>query len=248
MTTPRRPRRRALLRGLSLVLVFIPGGAVTAQVRGAPVGGAGLQRMAGGGTVQVTAPRGDFADNVGAGFGVGGHLVWRLEPSGVVNLRSELGLLTYGQNLRRVPMANTGGLVRLDLRTSNNVLTVLTGPQLGGPVGAFTPYFAALGGFSVFWTESTIEGSRNVAAFASTTNLADAVLAYGGSGGASWRVKGGRHPVRVDLNVRYLRHDDVRYLTDARVDQAFLANRDPVPVRGRADMLTYSLGFTAHLF
>jgi len=244
MSRPSRTGRSACLMAATLLL---PWGALMAQVRGA--GGSVGARLSGGAGVQVTVPRGPFADNVGTGFGVGGHLVWRLDPASLLNLRTELGLLTYGQSRRRVPMANTGGLIQLDLRTSNNIATVVTGPQLIGPVGPFTPYVAALGGFSLFWTESSIEGSQNVnAAFATTTNQQDAVLAYGGSGGFYWRLKEGRHPVRLDVNVRYLRHDDVQYLTDARVEQAFRANRDPVPVRGRADMVTVSLGFTAGLF
>jgi hypothetical protein len=32
------------------------------------------------------------------------------------------------------------------------------------------------------------------------------------------------------------------------VTAGFRANTEPVPVRGRADMVTYSLGVTAHLF
>lgn len=206
-------------------------------------------RLVGGAALQVTNPRGAFGENVGTGFGVGGHLVWRLDPSAILNLRTELGILTYGTTNRRIPMANTGGLIQLRLRTSNNIASVVAGPQLIGAVGRFTPYFAALGGFSVFWTESTVEGSQNVnTPFASTTNSADAVFAYGGSGGAYWRIVQGSRPVRLDVNVRYLRHDDVRYLTDERVTAGFRANTEPVPVRGRADMVTYSLGVTAHLF
>jgi hypothetical protein len=206
-------------------------------------------RLVGGGALQVTNPRGAFGENVGTGFGAGGHLIWRLDPSALLNLRTEVGLLTYGTTNRRIPMANTGGLIQLRLRTSNNIASVVAGPQLIGAVGRFTPYFSALGGFSVFWTESTVEGSQNAnTPFASTTNSADAVLAYGGSGGAYWRIAQGSRPVRLDFNVRYLRHDDVRYLTDDRVTAAFRSNAEPVPVRGRADMVTYSLGVTAHLF
>ncbi len=206
-------------------------------------------RLVGGVGLQVTNPRGAFGENVGTGFGAGGHLIWRLDPSALLNLRTEFGILTYGTTTRRIPMANTGGLIQLRLRTSNNIVSVVAGPQLIGAVGRFTPYFAALGGFSVFWTESTVEGSQNVnTPFASTTNNADAVLAYGGSGGAYWRIAQGSRPVRLDFNVRYLRHDDVRYLTDDRVTVAFRDNAEPVPLRGRADMVTYSLGITAHLF
>ena len=60
--------------------------------------------------------------------------------------------------------------------------------------------------------------------------------------GSYVRVTGGNFPVRLDLGARFLRHDDVRYLTSDRVRQAFENDAAPVPVRGRADFITYYLG------
>jgi hypothetical protein len=193
--------------------------------------------------LQVTEPRGDFARNTDNGFGLGGYVLGSLDRNSIVNLRGDFSFVTYANSRRRIPLSGTGGLIQLDLRTSSNIVSVVAGPQLLGPSGRFTPYATALGGFSVFWTESTIEGSQNAnAPFASTTNSSDAVWAYGGAVGAYLRVSNGRHPVRLDLGARFLRHDDVRYLTDARVRDAYENDRPAIPARGRADFITYYAG------
>ncbi len=200
--------------------------------------------------LQVTEPKGEFAKNTGNGFGINFAGIGRLEPNGLVNVRTDLGFLTYGSTTRRIDFAGTGGLVKLDLKTSSNIFTWVVGPQIGGTVGPVSPYLSAVGGFSVFWTESSVEGSNNNSndPFASTTNARDAVLAYGGAVGTTLRVYNGDRPIRFDVGARFLRHDDVRYLNQERVEEAFRNNRDPIPLRGRADYITYYMGVNAVLF
>lgn len=193
--------------------------------------------------LQVTEPKGDFAANTNNGFGLGGYVLRALDRNKILNLRGDFSFVSYANSRRRIPLAGTGGLLRLDLRTSSNIVSVVAGPQLLGPTGTFTPYATALGGFSVFWTESTIEGSQpSNTPFASTTNSSDAVWAYGGAVGTYLQLSRGDHPARLDIGARFLRHDDVRYLTADRVRQAFENDRPPVPVRGRADFVTYYIG------
>ncbi|MEQ1693891.1 MAG: hypothetical protein ABMA00_21560 [Gemmatimonas sp.] len=207
-------------------------------------------RLSGAAHLQVTEPKGDFGSNTGNGFGVSVTGLGRLDQNGLVNLRADLSVVTYGSNTRRIDFANTGGLVKLDLRTTSSIVSVVGGPQIGGTVGPLSPYVAALGGFSVFWTESSVEGSSNSAndAFASTTNASDFVAAYGGAGGVTIRVYNGARPVRLDLGARYLRHDDVRYLNKERIEEAFRNDSDPIPLRGRADFVTYYLGVNVVFF
>ncbi len=208
------------------------------EPRGAPSG-----RGSVGIHLQLSEPKGDFARNTGNGYGFGGYVLTRFDRNSILNWRADLSFLTYGNSSRRIPLAGTGGLIQLNLRTTNNIVSVVTGPQLLGPTGVFTPYATALGGFTVFWTSSTVEGTSNQdEPFASSTNSSDAVWAYGGAVGSYIRVSQGRNPVRVDFGARFLRHDDVRYLNDERVREAYNNDRPPVPVRGRADFITYYLG------
>ncbi|GAB1344601.1 hypothetical protein [Gemmatimonas sp.] len=199
--------------------------------------------------LQLTEPKGDFAANTNNGFGFGGYVMRALDANKILNLRGDFSFISYANSRRRLPLAGTGGLIQLDLRTSSNIVSVVAGPQLLGPTGTFTPYATALGGFSVFWTESTVEGSQNTnTPFASTTNSSDAVWAYGGAVGSYIQVTKGTNPVRLDLGARFLRHDDVRYLTADRIREAFQNNGTPVPVRGRADFVTYYLGVNVIAF
>ncbi|MBL0170240.1 MAG: hypothetical protein IPP90_05815 [Gemmatimonadaceae bacterium] len=206
--------------------------------------------FSGAGYLQVSEPKGDFGTNTGNGFGLNAAGIWRLAPSGLANIRADAGFITYGSNTRRIDFANTGGLVKLDLRTNSSIFSLVGGPQIGGTAGPISPYIAALGGFSVFWTESSVEGSRNNSnePFASTTNASDFVVAYGGAAGLTIRLHEGDRPVRLDLGARLLRHDDVSYLNEARVEEAFKNNRDPIPLRGRADFVTYYLGANVVVF
>lgn len=199
--------------------------------------------------LQVTEPKGDFAANTNNGFGFGGYVMRSLDQNKIINLRGDFSFVSYANSRRRVPLSGTGGLIQLDLRTSSNIVSVVAGPQLLGPSGVFTPYATALGGFSVFWTESTVEGSQNNnTPFASSTNSSDAVWAYGGAVGSYIQLTKGTYPIRLDLGARFLRHDDVRYLTADRVREAFRNDAPPVPVRGRADFLTYYLGVNVIAF
>ena len=206
-------------------------------------------RLSGSGYLQVSEPKGDFGANTGNGYGISAAALWRLEKNGLANLRADVGFVTYGSNTRRIDFANTGGLVKLDLRTTSSIFSMVGGPQIGGTAGPVSPYVAALGGFSVFWTESSVEGSNNDnSPFASTTNASDFVLAYGGAAGATIRVYNGDRPVRLDFGARLLRHDDVSYLNAKRVEEAFKTNRNPIALRGRADFVTYYLGANVVIF
>ncbi|WP_411278531.1 hypothetical protein [Gemmatimonas sp.] len=222
-------------------------------------GPVGAQRIAEGGApsgrgsiglhLQLSEPKGEFGQNTGNGFGFGGYVLARLDPNSIANLRGDVSFLTYGNATRRISLSGTGGLIQLNLRTTSNIVSFVTGPQLLGPNGTFTPYATALGGFSVFWTSSSIEGSSNEQdPFATTTNASDAGWAYGGAVGSYIRVSNGKNPVRIDLGARFLRHDDVRYLNADRVREAYNNDRPPVPIRGRADFVTYYLGINAIVF
>lgn len=197
----------------------------------------------------VAQPRGVFAETTRIGVGLSGNALFRLDPSSIVNLRAELSFLNYGNVNQRVPLSSTvGNLIQVDLRTSNNIASFVVGPQLLGPTGAFMPYASALAGFSAFWTTSTVEGSNEQQPFASTTNSSDFAWAYGGAAGAYMRVANGVRPIRLDVGVRYLRHDDVTYLTADEVRASQRDRRLPQPIKSRVDFLSYLVGVQMIVF
>ena len=234
--------RHACLLGALVVSGLMPGRLAEAQDR--PVGpvtaGIGLF---------VSSPTGDFADATNLGFGLNVNALFRLDNASIFNIRTEAMVLTNGNVNQRVPLSPTlGNLIQVDLNTTNSIASFLVGPQLLGPTGTFQPYAAALGGFSAFWTSSTVRNRSTNEEIASSTNSADLSWAYGGAAGAYLRVSGGDRPVRLDLGVRYLRHDDATYLSSDEIRAAFREGRDPRALRSRADFYTYMVGIQAIVF
>ncbi len=206
-------------------------------------------RVSAGASGNLSIPRGVFGETTERGWGLSGNVLIGLDANAIFNARADLAFQSYGRVRQRVPLSSTtGNLIRVDLNTTNNIATFVTGPQLLGPTGVFTPYASALGGFSAFWTSSTVEGTNDTEPFASTTNSSDFAWAYGGAAGAYIRVSNGARPVRLDLGMRYLRHDDVTYLTADEVRAAVQQRRDPQPIRSRVDFYTYYIGVQAVVF
>jgi hypothetical protein len=199
--------------------------------------------------LNISQPRGAFAETTNLGVGLSGNALFRLDPNSIFNIRAELAFLNYGNVNQRVPLSPTlGNLIRVDLRTSNNIASFVVGPQLLGPTGVFTPYASALAGFSAFWTTSTVEGSNEQTPFASTTNSSDFAWAYGGAAGAYLRITDGARPVRMEVGMRYLRHDDVTYLTADEVRASAREGRDAQPIKSRVDFYTYLIGVQMIVF
>jgi hypothetical protein len=245
--TPALPVVPAFLAGLALTAALVTS-PLAAQPSRAPAGPPN-DRVSAGVALNLMQPRGEFGDDTGLGGGIGGNVLFRVDEHAILNLRADVSFMVNGNVRRRVPLSSTvGNLIKVDLNTSNSVMSFLVGPQLLGPGGAFVPYASALAGFSAFVTSSSIEGSNNVEPFASTTNSSDFAWAYGGAAGTYWRLKGGDRPIHLDLGVRYLRHDDVTYLTAREVRASIEANREPRPLRSRADFLTYMVGVQARVF
>jgi hypothetical protein len=207
-----------------------------------------------GAALQLATPLGEFKNttNNALGFGAAGHLLVGIDPNAILNWRVDASFLTYGNVRQRVPLSPTlGSLIRVDLRTANNILNLVTGPQLLAPTGAIAPYVNALGGASIFWTTSTVEGTNNIDDFASTTNASDVSWSYGGSAGLYVRLTNGARPLSLDLGARYLRQDDAKYLTRQQIRDAVQAQRpfDNVqPTRTRADFITWYAGVSAVVF
>jgi hypothetical protein len=203
----------------------------------------GLRRSAFGISLLGLKPRGDFADNVDAAGGIGGYYLFSLDPDGVIALRADVGYMVYGSEHYRTPLG-TGplGLITVDVNTTNNIALGGLGIQLMTPSRSIRPYATANAGFSYFFTESSVEGTDNSEAFASTTNYDDGGFAWSAGGGLLIPVaKGGRTVVNIDLGVRYLDNGKRDYL---RSDGITFEDGDVVlhPVRTEAKGVQFSLG------
>ena len=201
-----------------------------------------------GGEILVAAPVGEFAENVGTGFGVGGHGRWAFDPRGMASLRLDLGFVVYGQETIRIcvtlPCRVTG-----DLTTSNNIVFGGIGPEIAvGGRGPVRAYANASLGFAYFATTSSVEGANNVGEpFATDTNFDDGTFAWKAGGGVQIRVADRRNPVYLDFGARYHRNGEAEYLRKGDIqdlpDGSVLLN----PQRSDTNLWTFLVGVTVGL-
>ncbi len=216
-------------------LLLVAAGAAIAQ-----------SRWHGGGGLTLAIPQGELADNVDTGFGLGGHLVYGLDPAGAVGLRLDAAVVTYGSERFRRPLSRTVSRVSVDVQTRNNILLLGFGPQLALPAGRVRPYVNGAVGLGYFYTESSVEGSGNFdfQDFARTTNFDDLSFAYGAGGGLGIALSRGRTPVYLALDLQYRAHGETRYLREGSIEEDGTGRVFITPLRSDADLLVAQLGIS----
>lgn len=205
---------------------------------------AAQNRWHAGGALTLAIPQGEFANNVDTGLGLGGHLVYGLDPAGVVGLRVDGAFVTYGSERFRTPLSRTVSRILVDVRTRNNIFMLGTGPQLALPGGALRPYVNAAVGLGYFYTESSVDGSANFAFddFARTTNWDDLSFGYGLGGGLGIGLRRGRVPLYLALDLQYRHHGETRYLREGSITEDGAGRVFIDPLRSEADLLIVQLG------
>lgn len=87
---------------------FLTGLAIIAAAVAAPLTPASAQqgdepvRGYVGGEILIATPVGEFAENVGTGFGLGLHGRYALDQRQIVSLRADVGFLNYGRETIRI--------------------------------------------------------------------------------------------------------------------------------------------------
>jgi opacity protein-like surface antigen len=162
-------------------------------------------------------PLGALGENIGFGYGVDGSYQLRLDGSGFVHLRADLGFLDYGEESFSGPLSYTiEGPIQVEIRTANQIVPMSIGPQLAWPRGKFRPYVNAGVGAQYFSTVTSTEGSD--LDFANTTNQSDWT--------AAWVLGGGLYlpfyeeratKVAIDVGAQYYRGGRARYLRPDRI-------------------------------
>lgn len=230
---------------LGVAAALLSAGAARAQE---PVRYGPARHFAGAG-VLVAQPVGAFADNVDAGFGLGGHLLLGAVRNGALALRVDAGFINYGRTSREVCFSSTVGCrVLLDLTTTNDIAYGQIGPQVTLPSGPVRPYASAGIGVSYFATQSAVKGtSGNQDEFAHTTNFDDATFAWGAGGGIVIPVSAGRVPVSIDLGARYHGNGRVEYLREDGITDNPDGSITIHPTHSDANLVTYHLGVSIGL-
>lgn len=194
-------------------------------------------------SVQVGIPQGEFAQGVKIAGGIGGGLIFAI--NGVVGLRTELGVMIYGSETRRVPLGGGAlGLINVDVTTTNTIFGGNIGAQIGLPGPTPKPYVGGMIGFSAFTTSSSVEGenSSNVP-FATSTNSSDGTFAKTVLGG--FYIPIGKGSTMFDIGARYTWNGEkVRYLTEGDIIEDANGDLIVTPRETRADLLTITIGVT----
>jgi hypothetical protein len=221
---------------LVALIAALVGAAPLAAQSGGPIRGHA------GGSFMVAHPVGEFAENVGTGFGLDGFGRWALDDAGVVSLRADLGFLNYGNETIQIcvtlPCRVTG-----EITTSNNIVFGGIGPEIGGGPGILRVYVFANVGFAYFGTTSSVEGSNNDGdPFASSTNFDDVTFAWTGGSGLQIRAWGGRHPGAIDFGARYHANGDAEYLRKGDIEDLPDGSVVISPRRSETNLWTFRIG------
>ena len=184
----------------------------------AAVAPASAQRPQAGVGFLLGVPVGEFADNVDAAFGFGGHFDLGL-GGGPVSLGGEAAILWYGTESRKIDLGPTipelaGTQVTL---TTNNAMVLVLGRVRGQPrAGRWRPYVDGLFGFNYIYTSTSLDDDDSDDSGIEATNLDDFVGSYGVGAGVQADI-GRPGGIRLDFGLRYLRGGQADYLTKGAI-------------------------------
>ena len=165
-----------------------------------------------------TRPQGALARNIGFGYGLNGSYLFRLDHAGIVSIRSDIGVVDYGNESKRSALSEAvGDRIQVNVRTTNYMVPVSIGPQLTWPTGSFRPYVNAGFGGQWFFTESDVEATSDRTPFASTTNQTDFSAMWTTGAGIYVPVVAGKTNVQLDFGVQYLGGGSARYLAPGSI-------------------------------
>ena len=169
--------------------------------------------------VAVAQPRGEFAEYVRVGGGLNGFFRINVDESGIVAIRFQGSFINYGSETKKVCFSETVGCrVQLDLTTSNNIVFVGVGPELGVHLGSTRLYANASAGYSYFWTDSSVGGTVEDEPFASTKNYSDGGFAWNFGGGMEIPIgRTERLPIYLDLGFSHQGNGRRDYLTEGGI-------------------------------
>jgi len=192
--------------------------------------------------IVVSQPKGEFATNVGNGYGLNANGMIRLDPGGYLSIRGDIGTVTYGRETERIPYMPYSGRVNLDLETTNNIAWGSIGGQLQIPDGWVRPYASAAIAYTNFSTSSTL--SDESYEYASRDNLNDGSRAYIFGGGVVIPF-GNRYSLGgINLGARYYYGGRATYLREGDIidnpDGTITLN----PRNSKTDLVLWQLGFS----
>jgi hypothetical protein len=216
---------------LALGLLILPAAPISAQEGGLVL------------NAQLGIPQGEFAKNVllAGGFGLG--LIVPLASE--FGIRAGFDIQLYGSETQRLVIpAGPAGNINAEINTTNAIVGLSIGAQIGLPSKRAKPYIGGMLGFSNFTTNSSAEGEESDSEpFASQTNASDNAFSKHLMAGIYIPVADGN--VLFDLGARYTWNgESVRYLTRGDISEDALGNVVLNLRESPANLFTVTLGVT----
>lgn len=195
-------------------------------------------------TILLGSPQGDFRDNLDkTAIGLNGSVAFAI-PSTPVQIGAELGIMTYGSDVRRENFNPNIPEVRVRVNTSYDIFTGHIFLRYEAPDGLVRPYLDGLLGFNYLFTQTKIQDSQDFDEIASDTNFDDTAFSYGIGGGLKIKVADtGTNQYLINLKGRYLIGSEAEYLQEGSLS---VVNGDLVfdSSTSTTNLLTIHLGLT----
>lgn len=188
-------------------------------------------------------PGGEFRETMGDGYGVALRSVQWLNALPWLGLRLDGGLLLQDMEREGLPTSGEGS-DDVDLVTSNTLLFLGMGPQVGMTHGAVRPYAHAFGGVHYLVTDAAYQsnvGDRPLEF--GGTSFEDMAWAFGGGAGVTVPLGRGRRAAALDLGATYRFGGEATFVRGAVIAVGPNTVAGDL-VEGRTDMLVVHLGLT----
>ncbi len=104
----------------------------------------------------MSQPKGEFASNVGRGWGFNLNGMYNIDYKGFLSIRADAGTVQYARERKDASFFGITGRIPLNLETTNNIAWGAIGAQLMIPDGPFRPYANAAIAYTDFSTTSTL--------------------------------------------------------------------------------------------
>jgi hypothetical protein len=223
---------------LSTAFLFVCAPSLQAQIFNST---SGPSRFSIGADGVLSQAKGEFANNVGRGWGFNVNGKFNLDYKGYLSIRADAGTLTYGRESTDASFFGISSRVNLDLVTTNDIRWGSIGPQIMIPEGPFRPYANAAIAYTDFSTTSSLSDPSGDYQSTSTQNAHD--------GSHAWIFGGGfQIPIgtTASLNAggRYYYGGRASYLTRGDITDNPDGTITLHPRTSKTDMVLWQLGFT----
>jgi len=224
---------------LSTASVFACASVAEAQIvmNSAP----GPSRFSFGGDGVMSQPKGEFASNVGKGWGFNLNGMYRIDYKGYLNLRADFGTVQYARERKDASFFGITGRVNLNLETTNNIAWGAIGPQIMIPDGPFRPYANAAVAYTDFSTTSTLSDPYGQFQPISNQNAHDGSHAW--IFGSGFQIPFGTSGA-LNFGGKYYYGGRATYLTKGDITDNPDGTITLHPRNSKTDMVIWQLGFT----